>query len=655
VHGGIPLVELVVLLTLAAAGAALFERLRLPSIAGFLVAGALVGPGGLGLVSDPAAVRTLAEAGVVFLLFEIGLELPVERLRRLLRRGLTAGALQVGATLAATAGAAYALGVPGRTALVLGALVAMSSTALVVRLLSERSELDAPHGQLAVAILLFQDLCIVPFLLAVPLLASEAPLGLAPIAGALARAALAGFAFYGAARFLLPRVLSAAAGLRSREVFSLVAVLVVAGAALGAEGLGLGLAVGAFLAGLAASASPWGHQLFAEILPLRGVLLGVFFTAVGMLLDVRLAWQHAFGVAAVLAAATLLKAAVVAGALGLVLRLGRRVAFLTALALAQTGEFSFVLAAAAAGAGLLDPALSQAFVAASVLSLVLSPFAMRAGPALFDGRSRPAAVAAPPREPLSGHVLVIGYGLLGSNLARVLQAIGIPWIAVDANPSSAVEARAREESRVVFGDATRPALLERLGVATARIVVVAITDPLATRRIVSMVRRLNPNAKLIARTRYVRDVDALQALGASTVVAEELEAAIDLLTHVLREFGLASGAVAAFVEELRDEGYALLQTPPGVALDPWLAELLQQVTTEWVDVPAGLPPGRTLRGLELRRRSGASVLAVERGDVTLPNPPPDHALAAGDRLLVFGGASEITRVRRLLEQEAGAD
>jgi monovalent cation:H+ antiporter-2, CPA2 family len=649
VHEGLPLAELAVLLALAATGAALFERLRLPAIAGFLVAGVLVGPGGLGLVSDPSAVRTVAEAGVFFLLFEIGLELPVERLRRLLRRGLAAGALQVAATLAATAALAVALGVPLRTALVLGALVAMSSTALVVRLLSERGELDAPHGQLSVAILLFQDLCIVPFLLAVPLLASDRPPGVTPILGALARAGLAAFAFYGAARFLLPRILSAAAGVRSRDVFSLVAVLVVVGAAVGAEGLGLGLAVGAFLAGLAAAASPWGHQLFAEVLPLRGVLLGVFFTAVGMLLDVRLAWQEAGLVAVLVLAATALKAGVVAAVLGLALRTPWRVAALAALALAQTGEFSFVLAAAATGAGLLGGELAQAFVAASVLSLVATPFLMRAGPALLDGRARePEARQGAHADAAHDHVLVIGHGLAGRNLTRVLQAIGIPWLAVDANPSSATEAQARDESRVVWGDATRPALLERLGVRRARIVVVAVTDPVATRRIVALARRLNPNGRVIARTRYVRDIDALHALGASAVVAEELEAAIDLMTHVLREFGLASSAVAAFVDELRDEGYALLQTPPGVALDPWLAELLQQVATEWVEVPGDFPPGRTLAGIALRTRTGASVLAIERGGRNTPNPPADHGLEAGDRLLLFGGAAELGRVRELL-------
>ena len=647
---GVPLAELVVLLALAAAGAALFERLRLPAVAGFLVAGALVGPGGLGLVSDPDAVRRLAEIGVVFLLFEIGLELPVDRLRRLLRSGVLVGALQVAATLAATAGIAFALGVPGRSALVLGALVAMSSTALVIRLLSERGELDAPHGQITIAILLFQDLCIVPFLLAVPLLASAEPLGVGAVAGALARAGLAGAAFYGAARFLLPRVLSAAAGLRSRDVFSLVAVLVVAGAAVGAEALGLGLAVGAFLAGLAAAASPWGHQLFAEVLPLRGMLLGMFFTAVGMLLDPKIALAAPLAVAVLFLASTLLKALVVAAAVGGVLRFGLRAALLSALALAQTGEFSFVLAGAAAAAGLLEPELGQAFVAASVLSLVATPFLVRLGPWLLD---RPPAggkqVALPP-ESARDHVLLIGYGLAGRSLTRVLDALDAPWRAVDANPSAVVEARRRSEARVVFGDATRPALLDRVGVRSARIVVVAVTDPLATRRIVALARRLNPTAPVLARTRYARDIDHLQALGATSVVAEELEAAIDLTTYVLRALGLPGGAVASFVDELRDEGYALLQTPPGVALDPWLVELLEQVSTEWVDVPRSFAPERSIGALGLRKRTGASVLAVERGGVHAPNPGPEHVLKAGDRLLVFGGSETIARLRALLAE-----
>jgi len=234
----------------------------------------------------------------------------------------------------------------------------------------------------------------------------------------------------------------------------------------------------------------------------------------------------------------------------------------------------------------------------------------------------------------------------------VLEALQIPWWAVDANPSAVVEARARSEGRVVFGDATRPALLERLGVRSARVVVVAITDPLATRRIVALVRRLNASAQVLARTRYARDIDALQTLGANSVVAEELEAAIDLVTWVLREFGLPSGAVASFVEELRDEGYALLQAPPSLALDPWLAELLEQVSTEWVELPESFAPEQRIGALALRRRTGASVLAVERGGVNTPNPGPDFPLRAGDRLLVFGGSQAIARLRDLLASQA---
>ncbi|MEN8160940.1 MAG: NAD-binding protein, partial [Myxococcota bacterium] len=416
--------------------------------------------------------------------------------------------------------------------------------------------------------------------------------------------------------------------------------------------LGLGLAVGAFLAGLAVSTSPWGHQLFAEVLPLRGVLLGIFFTAVGTLLDLGSALDAPLAVVSLFLASTVLKGAVVGVAAALVLGIGLRASLLSALALAQTGEFSFVLAAAAATAGLLDDGLGQAFVAASVLSLVATPFFMRLGPFLLDRGRAGAAAPASEGEALRDHVVVIGFGLTGRNLARVLDAIDVPWRAVDLNPSSVREARARREARVIFGDATRHALLEQLGVARARVVVVAITDPLATRRIVPLVKRLNPDAELLARTRYAHDIDALQTLGAGAVVAEELEAAIDLLTRVLRTLGRASGAIESFVEELRAEGYALLQTPPGLALDPWLAELLEHVATEWVDVPGGFTPA-PIGALSLRARTGVNVLAVERDDLDTPNPGPEFTLQPGDRLLALGGSDQIARLRALLAGEGG--
>lgn len=659
-HDAQPLTELILLLVTAAAGAAVFERLRLPSIAGFLMVGACVGPGGVGLVSDPETVRRVAEFGVIFLLFEIGLELPLERLHQLVRRGLGIGALQVSLTLVVVAFGAWQLfGVPGRQAFVLGALVAMSSTALVIHLLSSRGELDAPHGQLCVAILLFQDLCIVPFLLAVPMLADPAPLAPLPIVIAFSLVAGAVLLFFVAIRVVVPTLLQIIARLLpTREVFSLVAVALVLGAALVAEEIGLTFAVGAFLAGMAAGASPYGFRLFSEVAPLRGVLLGIFFSAIGMLLDPRVAWENLSTVLAFALAVTVLKGLIAAASVRVFLARGGRVALRTGLSLAQTGEFSFVLVVSAVGAGLLGAELEQSFVAASVLSLLLTPFLFRAGPRLAFGKERNSddvdvpAFAAPETERVpEGHVLLIGLGMAGRNLARVLNGIDVPWQGVELNPAK-LDAHGAGASRVSYGDASRLDVLQRVGAAQARMVVIAISDPVATRRIVSLVHDFAPDVPVIVRTRQVGYVDALYRAGARRVVAEELEGAVDLMSQVLQTLGLPSGAVARFADELRGEGYALMHAPPALLLDPWLLELLQRVDAEWIDVPENFPEARSLGALDLPARSGGNVLALARGGLNTPNPAPTTELRAGDRLLVFGSSKVLQSARALLEAEA---
>jgi K+:H+ antiporter len=650
-HSGL-LGELLVLISIAALGVAVFERLRLPAIAGFLVMGALVGPGGFSIVSDPERVRGLAEFGVVFLLFEIGLELPLERLRRLWRKALVAGGLQMLVTVTGVAAIAVALGLDIAASLVLGGLVAMSSTALVLRLLSDRGEIDAPHGQLVVGILLFQDLCIVPMLLMVPLLAAND-------AGALRRAglqvALSGVALvalYFAARSLLPTLLDRVARLRSRDLFSLLAFLVVIGSAVVAERIGLTLAVGAFLGGLVLSASPYAHQLFSEVVPLRGVLLGLFFTAVGMLFEPAAALREWQGVLTYVAVVILMKSAIVAIIVRLVLRQGLRLGILSGLSLAQTGEFSFVLAAAAAGAGLLAPQLHQLFIAGSIATLLTTPFLVRVAPRLAElttrGADRRAEEGAP--ELASGqrdHVVLIGFGLAGQQLARVLAAREIPYVVIEGNARTVQEARARHEP-VCFGDALRAPILQRAGIARARLVVIAISDPLGTQRVVQLARRLAPEAVILARTRYVLEVDALDAAGASAVVSEEFESAIELVSQVLRVFGLPEGGVARFCQVLRDEGYSALRASPGAILDPWLAELLEDVSTEWIEVPASLPGSPTLAQLAVRATTGASVLAVERAGVTESNPGASFALRGGDRVLAFGTPDDVARLRESL-------
>jgi CPA2 family monovalent cation:H+ antiporter-2 len=577
VDDGALLSQLVVLIAVAALGVAIFERVGLPAVTGFLLTGALVGPGGLGLVEDPERVRRLAELGVVFLLFEIGLELPMERLRGLWREAFLAGGLQVALTLAAVAWAASALGLGGATALVMGALVAMSSTALVIRLLADRGAIDAPQGQVAVGILLFQDLCIVPFLLAVPLLATDVGAAPAALALALGKAAATLVLFGGVAWLALPWLLDRVARQPSRDLFSLLALLVVMGSALLAEKVGLTLAVGAFVAGLVTSSSPYAHQLFAEIGLLRGVLLGLFFTAVGMLFDPVAAWANAPAVLAYVSGVVVLKAGLVFVLVVALLGRGVRVAVLAGLALAQTGEFSFVLAAAAGDAGLLDPKVETVFVAGSVLTLLATPFLLAGGPrlasvlaagsdALGAGERRGA-----PRA--GGHVVLVGFGLAGRSLARILRAMEIEWVAVESNARTVRELGGRGEP-VVFGDATRRPLLEHVSVGNARLVIVAISDAYATRQVVRAVRALAPDTPVLARTRYVAEADTLFADGAAAVVADEFESTIDLGLKTLRRFGVAERALAAFAEALRLEGYEPLRAPLDVRLDPWLAELL---------------------------------------------------------------------------------
>jgi monovalent cation:H+ antiporter-2, CPA2 family len=572
------LVELLVALGVAAAGVAVFARLGLPTIAGFLAMGALVGPGALGL-ADPAQVRDLAQLGVVFLLFEIGLELPFDRVRDAWREAVSAGALQVVLTVAIVAGGAAALGVATPVALVLGALVAMSSTALVIGLLAERAEADAPHGRIAVGVCLFQDLCIVPFLIALPVLAGRAGSTPGDVALSVAKLA-AGLAVLAvAARVLVPRLLDAVASLRSRDLFGVVALLLVVGSAVVAEELGLTLAVGAFLGGIVASSSPYAHQLFAEVVPLRGALLALFFTAVGMLLDPRAAleaWPAVLGyVVAVVAVKTLVVALVVAT----LLRRGAAIGLRAGLTLAQTGEFSFVLATEAGALGLLPEALSQVFVAGSVITLLATPFLVRAAPWLSSRLasagegSEPGAAAREAFADMDGHALLVGFGMTGRNVARALKAAGIPCVAVDTNPHTVREAAARGE-RIVFGDATREPLLRRLGLPRARQVVVALSDPAATREVVALARRLAPEARILARTHFVANVDALAAAGANVVVAEEFEATIDLIGEALRGARVDDEAIDQFSGALREEGYDALRAPPGLALDPWLAELL---------------------------------------------------------------------------------
>src|SRR5437899_3480151 len=537
-----------------------FHRLKLPALPGFIVAGVLLGPNALGLVSDVHQVESLAEVGVILLLCAIGIEFSLSRLREMGRQVVIGGGAQVLLTVGLSAALAAGLGLPWPVAVLVGFLVALSSTAIVLKGLADKGEIDTPHGRLATGVLIFQDLCVVPMMLVLPFLAGAADGGAGGLAWALAKAALVVAGVLVLARTVVPRVLSEIVKTRSRELFLIAVILVGTLTALGTAAAGASLALGAFLAGLVISESDYGHQAMAELLPFRDVFISLFFVTVGMLVQVEFLRDHPalalLGVAAIMGGKSVL-AAIGPALLGY----SGRVALLAGLAVSQIGEFSFVLARQGRGGGLLAEGPFQPFLAVAVLTMLVTPFLLQGGPVLLDGLERlipldrllpgfrPQALT-PVGEPLTDHVIVAGYGLNGRNLAAALRSIRAPYLIVEPHAQTVRKARARGEP-AFYGDATREEILRGLGAERARMLVVAISDPAATRRMVRVARALNPRIHILARTRYGVDMPELTRLGADVVIPEEFETSIEIFARVLAHYGVPRGDIERLVEEIR--------------------------------------------------------------------------------------------------------
>jgi CPA2 family monovalent cation:H+ antiporter-2 len=558
-----------------------FQRLRLPPTIGFIVTGVLIGPGGLGLVRDAEFVRTMAEIGVVLLLFTVGLEFSLTDLRRLGRTAIVGGGFQVLLTLGAVALVAIAFGMHPASAIFLGMLAALSSTAVVLKLLTDRLELESPHGRLATGVLIFQDLIAVLFLLAVPALGQwhggSPRVGHAATPSFWAAAAVIGLfvVLFAGGQRALRWMFARAARSRSREAFLFGVVLVALGSAALAAWAGLSLALGAFLAGLLLAESDFREQVAADVLPFRDTLASVFFISLGMSFLPSSVIEHP---GLVFSSAVLL-VAIKLGAGVLALRLAGanwRVGFAAALVLAQIGEFSFMIAKAGEPYGLFTGAIGQAFFASAVFSLMLTPLLVARAPdwalqlemrisglRLRGGRSL-AGVTTHAFEDtarsklMSGHVVIAGFGLNGRNLARVLRSVRVPHLIVDLN-ADALATEAAEGSPIMVGDITREIILRQAGLTRARVLVLAISDPTATRQACRVARTLSRDVHIIVRTRQVNEIDGLFAVGANQVIPEEFETSIEIFTAVLRDYHVPGNVIDAQIQLLRQERYSLLR------------------------------------------------------------------------------------------------
>lgn len=654
--GEIPLLsELVIIAGVSVLVTLVLARLRLPTVAGLLAAGALMGPYGLRLVHSMHDIEMLSEVGVVLLLFTIGLEFSLSRLRDIFRQVALGGILQVSLTFAAAFGVARLFGEPVGTSVFVGFAVSLSSTAIVLRTLSEREELDAPHGRFIVGTLIFQDLCVVPMVLIVPILgdAGGAQAGVASALGlALGKAVLVVVLTLGLARFVVPRFLARVDANGSREVFLLAILSVCIGTAWLTSLAGLSLALGAFLGGMVIADTEFGHRAMGDILPLRDVFVSIFFVVMGMLFDTEIVMHHPMLVLGVLALLIGVKA-VIAIFAAFVMKFPARAAWLAGLGLAQFGEFGFVLTKLAEEHGVVDDVIVRPLLAAGILSMFLTPLLARAAPHLTAGERLLA-----PLEKLFGvrsgkqlsegagmalndHVILVGFGVGGRLAARSIEACERPMAILEMNVENVRDGR-EAGLPIYYADATSEEALRHARVQHARIVVIMVNDSRAAQRIVDTLHRIAPNTPVLMRTRYFRDREPLLAMGASDVVAEEIEGAVEIITRMLRTLDLPRNVINERIHALRTSTQTTERrlTVPRKRLGE-VRDLDDMKIETLVVRENSAAVGRTLRQLDLRNQTGALIVGIRRGGVLYESPNPDESFAVGDVVFLVGTTASI--------------
>jgi monovalent cation:H+ antiporter-2, CPA2 family len=653
--------DLLIILLVSVPVAFLCLRLKLPLLVGFMVTGMLIGPYALGWIRDMESIEILAEIGVMLLLFTIGLEFSIGRLREMKRLVLIGGGLQVLLTVAAVTAVSYFLGRSVNQSIFFGFLVALSSTAIVLKSYVDRNEVDAPHGRVAIGILLFQDISMVFMLLTIPLLAGEDIVSFTSIVLNLGGSLLALAGIVVVARLLLPWFLKRVVALKSPEVFVLTIVLFALGMSWVTMQFGMSLALGGFIAGMVLADTDYNHQVLTEVSPFRDVFNSLFFVSIGLMLSLTALFANLSVVVALVVGLILGKAFIV----WLIIRIlgyPQRIAIITGIGLAQIGEFSFVLAKSGQGVGLLPENDYQIFLAASVISMIATPFLIAAAPKLsfwlqrflHDGTVHDVENAESDEVHLTSsgglqqHVIIVGYGLNGRNLARVLRAVGIPYVVLELNAEVVKRAKDKGE-KINFGDATRREVLMHAKVDQAWAVVLAMSDPGAARRTVDVVRSLNDEVHIIVRTRYVAEITELFQLGADEVIPEEFETSIEIFARVLHRYGVSRSVIESQIERIRKQGYEMLRSPLAPILpSEGLKGTVNAASTETVQIPNDSPViGKNLGELDLRNHTGATVIAILHDGETKVSPGANYKLKTDDTVVLLGSPESLEKAVEL--------
>lgn len=669
--GAIPqyMTEVVALIVAGAVIAYICFRFKLVPIVGFLLAGVLIGPNALGFVKDQALVDATAEIGVILLLFTIGIEFSLEKLAKIQKLIFGGGTMQVGLSIVATALVLLLFGVDWRVGIFTGMLVALSSTAIVLKLLGESGETNSEPGQIGLGLLIFQDLAIVLMVLLVPTLGGSGGSSL-EILWALAKAGIIIALVLLIARRIMPKILEMVAKTCSPELFLLTVIAICFGTAYLTSLAGVSLSLGAFLAGLMVSESRFSQHALSETLPLQILFSATFFVSVGMLLDLNFLVRNLPSILLVIAVVLIIKVvttAISVRALGYKLP----VAAASALMLAQIGEFSFVLERSGREAGLtplgMGTAGSQTFIAATVVLMILTPLLMRIGNSLSGKMTERNEHNNLPEETdaqlpshavdLEDHVIVAGYGQAARCLVRVLSGSGIPYIITTLSPDGANEAEA-EGLPVVRGDATRQFLLQLVGIDKAKMMVIADDNPAMAHRITMVARQQNPTMRIVVRTRYTAEVEELTEAGADTVIAEELESIVQLFGEVLRDYRIAPEEIEDYEALARENGYsALFKADLETNKSVFACETNEECKdSRTVKVRAGMPIAeKSLAELQFAERHNLYLQAVKRNGEIFKDPALDFILRSGDELVLSGSTNAFAQNAALFRAAKTAD
>jgi monovalent cation:H+ antiporter-2, CPA2 family len=637
--------DLAVLLLVSLPINLLFHKIKLPSVMGYLIAGVLIGPYGLQLIDEIEAVKHLAEIGVILLLFVIGLEFSLTRILKNLASILGVGGFQLILTAGTIGWTFHSYGFAQNQSIAFGFIIALSSTAIVLKMITDRAEIDTLHGKLCIGTLLFQDLCVVPIMLLMPLLAQTGAISSTDLVMAMLESLAAVVSIFFLSKLIVPRMLTWIARIGNKEHLTLSVVFIILITGWVSHKMGLTLAMGALIAGMIISDSEYNHQIIIDILPLRDYFSSIFFISVGMLLQVEIFYDSILICLQLTAAAVLIKM-FMAFCSCLLVRAPIRISLIVGLRLAQIGEFSLILAAIGLEKGLFNNDQYQLLLVVSILSMLIAPLLIQVSSKLSiwifsKWKAEEGVKNEIEEEPLSEHVIIAGYGLGGRTLAKVLQEAEIPFIVLELSGEK-VKRALTEGITIQYGDCTQEKTLLRAGLKQARMIVYAISDQVSSERAIRLTRKLNSNIKIMVRTRSASQVEELRAAGADVVIPEEFETSIEIFCRVLKEYRIPNNVIEQQVELIRMEGYSMFR---GLSLNTeslkkFSTYLTATLTESFLVLENSWVCKKTLGEIDI---SGATVIAVVRKNKPHPNPGPEFPVISGDMLILFGSHMQLSK------------